>query len=230
MRLELRSDLLLMRPAPNKGWIQFRDVQEVDGRPVADHGERLTDLFVKNTSSADAQIRKILAESSRFNIGDIERNINAPLLALQFLEPTSQWRFRFKRARNATPSTARAESPSDGAFRVSVEMWAIEYEETEKPTVIRTTALENLPSRGRFWIDPVTGRVLMSELVAEDRALRSTIDVSFQSEPLVGMVVPIEMRERYEGRRDGSLVEGLATYGRFRQFQVNVDERFLIKK
>ena len=30
----------------------------------------------------------------------------------------------------------------------------------------------------------------MSELVAEDRAVRATIDVSYQSEPLVGMLVP----------------------------------------
>ena len=63
----------------------------------------------------------------------------------------------------------------------------------------------------------MTGHVLMSELVAEDRAVRATIDVSYQSEPLLGMLVPIEMRERYEGRRDNALTEGHATYGRFRQ-------------
>ena len=61
----------------------------------------------------------------------------------------------------------------------------------------------------------------MSELVAETRAIRATIDVSYQSEPLVGMLVPVEMRERYEGRRDGSFIEGHATYGRFRQVPVN---------
>jgi hypothetical protein len=65
----------------------------------------------------------------------------------------------------------------------------------------------------------------MSELIAENRAIRATIDVSYQSEPLVGLLVPIEMRERYEGKQRGSLVEGRATYGRFRQFQVKVDEK-----
>ena len=59
----------------------------------------------------------------------------------------------------------------------------------------------------------------MSELVAEPLQVRATIDVSFQSEPLLGMLVPIEMRERYEDRRVTSLVTGRATYGRFRQFQ-----------
>jgi hypothetical protein len=40
----------------------------------------------------------------------------------------------------------------------------------------------------------------------------------------------IEMRERYEGRFDKSNIEGVATYGRFRQFQVNTTETFQIKR
>jgi len=54
--------------------------------------------------------------------------------------------------------------------------------------------------------------------------------VSYQSEPLLGFLVPIEMRERYDGRRDKSHIEGVATYGRFRQFHVNTTETFLIKR
>src|SRR5436305_13761733 len=38
---ELRSDLLLVRPAGVDRWIQFRDVFEVDGHPVRDRTERL---------------------------------------------------------------------------------------------------------------------------------------------------------------------------------------------
>ena len=49
------------------------------------------------------------------------------------------------------------------------------------------------------------------------------------SEPLLGFLVPIEMREQYEGR-DQSRIDGIATYGRFRQFQVNTSETFLIKR
>ena len=227
MRIELRSDLLLVRGAPAAAWVQFRDVFEVDGSPVRARTERLTELFATNPPSRDAQIRKILAESSRYNIGDIERNINAPLLALQFLEPANQPRFRFKRTAERQPTTVAEPAGPDGAFRVSVEMWAIQYEERQKPTIIRTTTRKDLPSRGRFWIDPATGQVLMSELVAADRAVRATIDVSYQSEPLVGMLVPVEMRERYEGRKDASLIEGRAIYGRFRQ--VPVDRRLLMR-
>ena len=69
----------------------------------------------------------------------------------------------------------------------------------------------------------------MSELVANDRSLHATIDVSYQSEPVVGLLVPIEMRERYEGPH-GARTDAVATYGHFRPFNVNVNEQFLIKK
>jgi hypothetical protein len=92
----------------------------------------------------------------------------------------------------------------------------MEYEEKARDTMIKTEKHRDLPSRGRFWIEPATGRVLMSELVAESRGLKATIDVSYQSEPLLGMLVPVEMHELYEGRRNNSRIEAVATYGRFR--------------
>jgi hypothetical protein len=94
--------------------------------------------------------------------------------------------------------------------------------------MIRTIDHRDLPSRGRFWIESDTGRVLISELVARNRQVRGTVDVSYQSEPLLGLLVPIEMRERYDDHH-GARIEAIATYGRFRQFQVKVDETFLIR-
>jgi hypothetical protein len=95
--------------------------------------------------------------------------------------------------------------------------------------LIRTgkDATKDLPAHGRFWIDPQTGRVLMAELRAADREVAGTIDVSYQSEPLLGLRVPVEMREDYVER--GSHITGVARYSKFRQFQVNVDEKLKVK-
>ena len=57
------------------------------------------------------------------------------------------------------------------------------------------------------------------------RSIRGTIDVEYEVEPSIGLLVPVVMRERYEIRRDQSRVDGEATYSRFRQFQVKVDEK-----
>jgi hypothetical protein len=227
---ELKSDLLLVKPGPDAAWMEFRDVFEVDGQPVRDRSERLTKLFLDPSPSTDAQIRQILEESARYNLGDVQRNVNGPVFPLLFLERVNQYRFKFKRTTDRIPRAAAGDAPQDGAFRTSVEIWAISYDEKEAATFIRTTEGKDLPVHGRFWIDPASGRVLMSELIAENRVLRATIDASYQSEPLLGLLVPVEMRERYEGRRNGSRIDAVATYGRFRQFEVNVNERFLIKK
>ena len=201
MRAELRSDLGLVRPAGAATWTEFRDVFESNGAPVRDRTERLTRLFLGDAVDSRAQIGRILAESSRFNIGDISRNVNTPLFPLQFLERRNQPRFAFKRAGKGTPATFTGGETPTAAFRVSVDVWIVEYEEKQAGTMIRTHGLKDLPSRGRFWIDPDTGRVLMSELVARNRDLHATIDVSYQSEPLLGCLVPIEMREDYQNRR-----------------------------
>lgn len=225
---ELRSDFLLVRPAGAERFIEFRDVFEVDGKPVRDRQDRLTKLFLDTSASSSNQVGAIISESARYNIGNIQRTLNTPTLPLMFLSPAYQWRFRFKRSTNVTPTitvgTGRASEAASGHFTVSTEVWVVEYREVEPSTVIRTTNLRDLPSRGRFWIEPMTGKVLMSELVAEDTLVRGIIDVSYQSEPLMGVLVPVEMRERYEGRRDGGVIRGTATYGRFRQFQVSVNE------
>ena len=171
----------------------------------------------------------MLEENSRFNIGDVQRNINTPIFGLQVLDPSNQARFKFARSNKRVPETFSRENTPTGAFRTSTEVWVIEYRETQAGTIVRTADRRDFPVRGRFWIEPSTGRILMSELVASSRTVNATIDVSFQSEPLVGMLVPIEMREEYKDR-GGSHITGVATYGRFRQFTVNVDEKFLIKK
>jgi hypothetical protein len=227
---ELRSDLLLVKAGAAAEWLQYRDVFEVNGQPVRDRTERLTRLFLDPSASSAGQIARIRNESARYNIGDIVRNLNVPTFALTFLIPANQPRFKFKRTKERMPATVGPLSGAEGAFHVSTEVWVVQYEEVRRGTMIHTDHNKDLPSRGRFWIEPSSGRVLMTELVAENHEVRATLDVSYQSEPLVGLLVPIEMREWYDGRRSGSRIEAVATYGRFRQFQVNVDEKFLIKQ
>jgi hypothetical protein len=230
LRTALKSDLLLVRVPGATRWAEFRDVFEADGIAVRDREERLTQLFLgQDPVSAREQLGRILEASARFNIGEIERNINTPMFALQFLDPSNQKRFKFSRSSDRKPNTfVRPEAPSD-AFRASTEVWVVDYQETAPETLVRTGDRRDFPMRGRFWIEPASGCVMMSEIVARNKAVNATIDVSYQSEPLVGMFVPIEMREEYKDR-SGTHITGNATYGRFRQFTVNVDETFLIKK
>ena len=216
---ELRSDLVLIRPSVDAPWTEFRDVFEVDGRAIRDRQDRLEHLLRGPAGVDSADLQAIVAESARFNIGDVDRNVNTPLFTLRFLEADTQRRFRFKRSAGDAPGAtalAATPTPSDRVFRVSTEVWVIAYDEIGPRTLIRNAQGKDQPAHGRFWIEPATGRVLVSELSVEDRRIRATIEVSFQSEPLLEMLVPVAMRERYEIKPTRSLIEGLATYDRFR--------------
>jgi hypothetical protein len=227
---ELMSDFLLVRMPGQARYVEFRDVFEVDGQSVRDRQDRLGKLFL-NRSDAPPDFESIVEESARYNIGRVTRTVNTPTLPLLFLDPDVQSRFRFKLAAGGAPVMAngsgRSTTTSTAHFTVSTEVWVVEYQEVERGTVIRTPNGKDMPARGRFWIEPATGRVLMSELIAEDANVLATIDVSYQSEPVVGLLVPIEMRERYDVRGDGSRITGAATYSKFRQFRVHVDENIL---
>jgi hypothetical protein len=103
--------------------------------------------------------------------------------------------------------------------------WVIDYREVEPQTIIRTTDFRDMPSRGRFWINPDTGQVLASELIAEDLNVRGVVTVGYDFEQALQVMVPVQMREQYQIYGDRSRVSGMASYSRFRQFQVKVDEK-----
>jgi hypothetical protein len=227
----LKSDLLLVRPQGADEWIQFRDVFEVDGQPVRDRSDRLVKLFLEPSGSTNQQVHQIVFESARYNIGNLVRTINVPIVPLSVLEPVNQPRFRFERDESSKNRVTidnlvvTTDLPASANFRVSTDVWVIRYREVRRKTLIHTTAGRDLPSHGRFWIEPSTGRVLMSELIAGDATVEGQIDVSYQSQPLLGLLVPVEMREKYHMTREHTTIEGTARYTNFRQFQVKVDEK-----
>ena len=217
-RRTLRSDYLLVRPR-NSGWYYgFRDVFEVDGKPVRDRQERLTALFLDPSATADRQIRGIVRDSARYNIGDVRRNFNIPTLALLFLHPDNRSRFDFERTGDDEPRLGLERPAGNG------EVWAVAYREDWPTTLIRGRERSNLPASGRFWIERATGRVLATEVDVRDAEVEATIAVRYRLDDGLGHLVPAEMRERFENRRQRSRVDGTATYTDFRRFQVQVSE------
>ena len=91
----LASDFLLVQLPGLSGWHTFRDVFEVDGRPVRDREERLSQLFLQPAADAVEQARTLEREGIRYNLGDGARSLNNPLLAMGMLQPAYRKRFRF---------------------------------------------------------------------------------------------------------------------------------------
>jgi hypothetical protein len=206
-RRDLKSDVLLVRAPAGDRWIQFRDVFEVDGRPVRDRDERLVKLFLQPSADARRQEQDIAAASARYNIGGVNRTVNLPVLALAVLEAKNRPWFAFKIGKRA---------------RTTVEL---EFKEEERGrTMIHGYDDSPVPAHGRFTIEIESGRVLASTLATETPTLRAQIEVSYAPEPSIEMLVPREMRETYT-LKDGSVTEGRASYAKIRRYQVKVEEK-----
>lgn len=206
----LASDYLLVNARGQSGWIPFRDVFEVDGKTVRDREERLTRLFLDSPTTAWEQAAAIAEESSRYNIGGVIRTVNVPTLALLFVAEENQPRFEFRHEKTL-------QTPSG-------ETWEISYRESQRPTLIRGPDGAGLPAFGALWVDARDGRVVQSRFQTEAKDLVSQIDVMYQHDDQLGLVVPGKMTESYRTSA-GETIEGVATYGRFRQFTVDTYER-----
>jgi len=158
-RRELVSDFLLVKLPDTDEWLPFRDVFEVDSRRVRDREDRLSKLFLQPAPTALAQARRIMEESARYNIGNIQRTINLPVFALEVLRPSTQSRFRFSRVK------------LDAS--VGANVYEVDYREQTTPTLIHGVFGKDLFSHGRFWIEATTGHVLKSELLVDDVTVRA---------------------------------------------------------
>ena len=206
---DLRSDFLLVKSPDTQALVPFRDVIQVDGIMVRDREARLAKLFLTDSPGAMDRAERIREEGARYNLGNMRSTLGNPVLGLGVLQQSYQARFRFSSAKE------------DRGFGPAVAV--VDYKEVGSPAMIQGEAGRDLPAHGRLWIDRATGRVLKTELQVEQPAVRATITTTFQAEENSGIAVPLEMREQYTFP-NGNRVNTVATYGRFRRFDVSASE------
>lgn len=206
---ELRADFLIVKTG-NDMWTPFRDVFEVDHVPIRDREERLAKLFLNARPGAgfEEQARAIADESGRYNLGAVQRTINNPVFALIILQPEVRHRFKF--------------TPGKPDKKFGPEIVVVDFVEEARPTVIAGRPGEQMPAFGRFWIEYTTGRVVKSEVRVEVRDVKASLTTTFRSDERLGIDVPGEFREEYDLR--DSRVTGVASYARFRRFEVKSSE------
>jgi hypothetical protein len=215
---QLKADLLLVKLPSEERWMQFRDVFEVDRRPVRDRDERLYKLFVEAKPDARTEAEAIQTESARYNLGPVFRNINIPVLGLYFFEKSFAPGIQYAFAKPGNVKRFAGLAPAESIVLV-------EFKETGPGTAIRGTQNRDMPSHGKAWIDSSNGRILHTEFTSQDTSLSATIYVTYKSEAGLPVLVPEEMREIYTMQRGETRIDGRAKYGRFRQFTVTTTEK-----
>jgi VWFA-related protein len=216
---KLVAEFALFRTADATGWVGFRDVMSVDGKPIPDRQDRLQALLRAGTPDI-LEARRIADESARFNIGPTRRNFNEPTAALFFLLPASQKRFAFTRQGMTTVS--------------GVTAMEIDFRETGSPTMIRTSDGRDVASQGTIWVLPADGAVVRTRLNVlgfGGPGISSSVDVTFARDERLQLWLPAKMTERHEAkaiiartpviRIAPAVVTATATYGDFKRFETS---------
>jgi len=220
----LRSDLLFVRSEPSGDWVSFRDVFDVDGKPVRDRDLRLEKLFLSPAPEGRTQLEAIRNESARYNLSPIARTINVPLFPLRILLPANLGRFVFSLGPTADV---------DG-----VKVRSVAFTEIGRPALVGDLEGRDVPLQGRFLAEPTTGAILESTVSAELTMSFAEILVRYARNTKMGLWVPAEMKERYwivvrgglMGQAEQNLLEGTARYSNFRRFQVTTEEKVTVPK
>jgi hypothetical protein len=202
------SDFLIIQVG--KEWAALRKVNRVDRLMVQQTEPAFEDAFDTSPQANVKRLESMKAESTRYNLGDIQRDINLPTFALKVLRKGEVSRFAFERAGNA-----RIEG---------VRTLEIRFRERSGESLVRGGRGEILYSHGSLWIDPDTGRVLRTQFDIEnpyDRPrIKGSITVTYTEGKKVKMLVPSTMAEHYE--TEIHTVECRAEYSNFRPFEVDV--------
>lgn len=218
---QLEAEFAIVKMAG--GWAGFRDVVEVDGKPVHDRRDRLRSLLT-DRSADTSEVTRIANESARFNVGPVRRNFNVPTTALFFFRRENHGRFTFERKGRRT---------IDGMFA-----WEIAFRETRTPTLIMTSAGTDVPVTGTLWVMPGDGTLVRSHLrmggfsdsAQPFRRIHSEaeIDVTYRRPPGLDIWLPATMEESYRGaiivQFEEQIGEAIcrASYSDFKQFNTSI--------
>jgi hypothetical protein len=183
--------------------ICVRDVIEVDGRPLPETDRSALQRLLHGAAAPSLQgATDLLLEAARYNLAEGSRNFNLPTVALFFLHPHTERRFKWNRTSDS-----------------SAPVWTIDFKERERPTIIRTGDGEPVFSRGTVEVDVATGEIRRTELRLLIDKLTYRLTTRFGDVPEMGMVLPVRLNEWYATR--GGIVTGEATYDLYRRFQTS---------
>jgi hypothetical protein len=194
----LKSDFLLVGyPGRQELVMVFRDVREVDGKPVRDKQDRITRLFLEPFNNAAKRAQEIHRDGLRLSIDN--GRLMDPLTVMGYLQPEYQ-----------------------GGFRITLGEAA-----KDLGPDVRVMNLSPLPARerttkpARAWVAESTGEVYKTELRSGFGARAEITTTAFATDPGLNIRVPLAMRDEVPRGSDDYI--GTATYSRFRRFEVRTD-------
>ena len=195
----LKSDFLLVAYPGQKDLVMvFRDVREVDGKPVRDKQDRISKLFLEPFNNAIRRAQDIHRDGLRHSVDN--GRLMDPLQVITYLQSEYQGGFTF---------TLGDRAPDLGAD-------------------IRVINLTPTPARGkiarpaRAWVSEATGEVVKTEVRSGFGASVEITTTTFGTDPVLKIRVPLEMKDELPRFSRDDFI-GTAKYSNARRFDVRTD-------
>jgi len=204
----LKSEVLLVpHPTETSNWLFFRDVLEVNRKPIPNQQERLTNLFISPSLENWELVRGIAHADRQYHIsGSIPGLIN-PFIVVALVDRSYWPRLQFKLGKQ-----------DDDA---GPGVWILELDELRSDQ--EEPLLASVPSRARAWVDMTTGRILKTELRIATRGGPSSSRTTFRFDEALRVTLPVEMKTTWFAFGQESIT-GTAKYSNYRQFSVKTEE------
>lgn len=202
----IESTVAFVSLPANAGWLGFRDVLRVKGKPVKRKGLPLAELLALETVDARDRALALLLESARHNLG-APRTTNLPSLPLELLHRRNSARFVLEQS-------SRDRVGDCEALRLDLQ-------ETGRPTLIQRPQGGDMPSHVAAWVEVDTGRLCKAEVRTRDgqhgvSKFEAIVAVDFARDAAVGLTVPTRLREVFLVPPRGA-GEGEAVYSNYRR-------------
>jgi hypothetical protein len=179
-------------------------VLAVDDRNVRDQQERLLKLFLEPFESAVRRAGEIQREGLRHSLP--RGRLADPLEVIAYLQGPYQKNFEF---------SVGGYTASKGADVRAIHLAPVIAPGARVPAV-----------RAKAWIKESSGQVLMTELTTGTGAGARFTTTTFGVDPVLGIAVPVEMRDSVPAGVDE--FQGIAVYRNFRRFQVRSSEEIQV--
>ena len=180
----IKSDYLLVQGGEGRGWTPFRDVFSVNGKELRHQDDRMVRMFRSGNVDSYDLAQKLHDQSKAHDLGNVARTINIPMLGMMLLHPDVRERFSVKH---------------DGSESIAGRLVErFNYRETARPTLIKTARGKDLALTGRMWLEPGSGVVVKTEMIAADPVVRAMVTVTFRHDGELAIWVPELMAEYYK--------------------------------
>lgn len=205
VRQHLIADFGFLRLPGDDAWLGHRSVRMVDGVAVLDEARRLERLLATAADRDLARLARAIAdENARHNLGHA-RSMNVPTLALELLG-----------RRHAAEFTLVSQRAARMGGRRTTRLFLRERHPG------RLVAFDDTRANRAdvvVWIDEAGAIVRADVTLFPPRMLgQHTLRVDFAPNAQFGILVPVRLEERFNGKARGS---GVATYTNYRRFQTS---------